>query len=142
IRSSIRTSDHICDRFLKSKWVTDRQDKIPWLYLVRVSKLERPDSWIIDLEHGQVHLVIGTHQARLFRSAVAQLDFNLINRTALSVSHHVVVRNDMTLVRHDHAGAKRRLHQRFVARIAKSPLIWKEKFEGIDSIFAPDSDLR
>ena len=47
----------------------------------------------------------------------------------------------MAFIRHDDAGAERILHQCLVVRVAELALVAKEKFKGIESIFAADADL-
>src|SRR5437764_9096624 len=52
IRPSLRADDSLCHGFLKSKRITDSQDKISRLNSVRVSKFEWLDAGIIDFKHG------------------------------------------------------------------------------------------
>jgi hypothetical protein len=60
----------------------------------------------IDLEHSEIYLFIGAHETRLLGLAIAQLHFDLIDGTALSVGHHVIVGDDMALIGHDDARPK------------------------------------
>src|SRR6476620_1183344 len=95
------TDDPVGYGFLESKRITDRQNKISGLHHVRISKLERFDTWLIDFEHCEIHLIISAHYTRLLGSTIAQLHFNLVDGTALSVGHHVIVGDDMALIGHD-----------------------------------------
>src|SRR6476620_3445721 len=100
------TDDSVGYGFLESKRITNRQNKISGLHHVRISKLERFDTRIIDLEHSEIYLFIGAHETRLLGLAIAQLDFDLIDGTALSVGHYVIVGDDMALIRNDDARPK------------------------------------
>ena len=92
--------------FFKSKRITNRQNKISGLHHVRIGKLERFDTRLIDFEQGEIHLIISAYQTRLLGSTIAQLHFNLVDGTALSVGHHVIVGDDMALIGHDDARPK------------------------------------
>src|SRR6476660_1230021 len=100
------TDDPVGYGFLKSKRITNRQNKISRLHHVRIGKLERFDTRLVNLEHSEIYLFIGAHETRLFRLAIAQLHFDLIDGTALSVGHHVIVSDDMALIGHDDARPK------------------------------------
>src|SRR4029077_20884068 len=101
IRPPFGTNDPVGYRFLKSKRITDRQNKISGLHHVRISKLERFDARLIDFQHGEIHLIISSHHTRLLGSTIAQLHFNLVDWTALSVGDYVIIGDDMTLIRND-----------------------------------------
>ena len=106
IGSPFGTDDPVGYGFLKSKRITNRQNKISGLHHVRIGELERFDTRVVNLEHSEIYLFIGAHETRLLRLAIAQLHFNLIDCTALSVGHHVIVGDDVALIRNDDARSK------------------------------------
>ena len=54
----------------------------------------------------------------------------------------MIIRDDVTFIRHDHAGAKRVLHEGFLIWTAKGALlVAKEEFKGIKTVLPPDADL-
>ena len=65
------------------------------------------------------------------------MHFNLVH-----LIDHVIVRNDVPFVRHNHAGAERILHEGFLVRIAKLARVSEEKLEGIERLFAPGNLFR
>src|ERR1035441_8080860 len=75
--------------------------------------------------------------ARLFRPAIAQLQFDFVH-----LIDNVIVRDDVALVGHDDAGTKRILHHRFVTRISKRlPMVTEVKLEWVKRSLPPDRDL-
>ena len=137
IRSSLPADNPICHRLLETKRIADSQNKISWLHRVGVSEFQRLNAGIIDFEHRQVQLGIGTDQPGLLGAAIAQLHLNLVH-----LIDHVIVGNDMTFISHNHPRTQRVLHQRLVSWSAKSPLlITEEKLEWIKAIFAANADF-
>jgi hypothetical protein len=137
IWSPLRTNDAVSHGFLKSEWITNGQNKVPSLHCVRIRQLERFDAGIIDLEHSQIDLRIRAHQPRFFRPAIAQLHFNLIH-----LIDNVIVRDDMSLVGHNHTRAERILHHGLVVWVPELPLlVAKEKLERIEAVLPTDLDL-
>src|SRR4030095_1575517 len=128
-------------RLLKSKWITDGQNKISRLHHVRVSEFERLDARVVHLEHSQIDLRIRADQPRLLRLPITQLHLDLINLVAFSIGDHVTVCDDMAFVCYNHAGAGRVLHKGLVARTTKLPPVLEEKFERIKPVFPSDTDL-
>ena len=71
-------------------------------------------SGLVDLQNSEIDLRIGADQPRLARPAIAQLHFDFVH-----LIDHVIIRDDVAFISHDHARAERILHHRFLVRVAK-----------------------
>ncbi len=101
------TDDAHAHRALKAQWISQREHQLPLTQLARIAQDQHWKAGFFDLDHRQVGFTIHADQFgghRRFRQApaagIVQLYFNLHG-----VSDDVVVGENQTVLRKNHAGA-------------------------------------